>query len=354
MFHNDNIKFLQSKLFVRIFTYPLSILYTFIVHVRNYLYKIGCIKSYSLPGTCISVGNLAAGGTGKTPIIIELTSILLKKSKTPVILSRGYKSGISAKSIALIKDGRIIQTKNILGKVVPDEALMLSKRLPQVDIIVSPDRYQAALWYLNNHNKKKVTHWLLDDGYQHLKIKRDLNIVLIDASSSTQENVLPYGLLRESYKNLNRADSILFTRCRTNDNVDSLKNRIKEIKKLSFYKVQFINDWPVHISSKQVIQHKHMPALLICGIAQPLALKENLENIGIEIKQCIALSDHQEITWEHINKKTSGYQSLITTEKDYWRNPIVFKQCNLPVYISRLKLKTDLQPLLRQHYIITN
>ena len=351
MINNDNIKKLQNIIFIKIFTYPLSKVYSLIIKIRNILYDYKFIKTYSLPGHCISLGNISVGGTGKTPVIIEIVSTLLKYKQTPIILTRGYKSGITSKGIALLKNGYIYEKKNIKKNIYPDEAILQSKKLPNVIIIVAPNRYEAARWYMKKY-KQQPSHWILDDGYQYRKIKKNLNLVLIDSSSTVEDSLIPYGLLREPFSNLNRADGIILSFKNNKNNPDLLKKRILSIKTIPFYQAEFTDEWPKQSVTQKLLPIYSFPAILVCGIAQPSIFIKNLKNLNINIIKTITLGDHQQITLEHLNNHNVSKYYIITTEKDLYRNPSVFMKCSAPVYISKLIVKIDVENIFKKHNIL--
>ncbi len=186
--------------------YPPAYLYSIIVRLRASLYKSGIIKSRSLPCKVISVGNIAAGGTGKTPFTIYLCELLRDKSFKPAIVTRGYK-GASEGKTSIVSDG-----KNLL--MAPpdagDEAVLLSRKLPGVPVIMGSNRFEAGMLALERFEIDVI---VLDDGYQHLALKRDLNILLMDASKPFGNgHTLPLGYLREPAAAAGRSDIIVLTR----------------------------------------------------------------------------------------------------------------------------------------------
>ncbi|MEZ6191533.1 MAG: tetraacyldisaccharide 4'-kinase [Phycisphaerales bacterium] len=167
--------------------------YRLAVALRNKQFDAGLRKPAKLPRPVISVGNLTTGGTGKTPMVIELARRLLNQNHKPAILLRGYmKEGATASS---------------------DEAVELQRELGSaVPVMPNPDRTEGARQVLEKH--PEVTVFILDDGFQHRQVHRDLDLVLIDATRPFGFNhLLPRGLLREPARNLRRAHAVILTRC---------------------------------------------------------------------------------------------------------------------------------------------
>ncbi len=180
-----------------------SVPYAWAVNTRNRRFDRNTSKSKRVSVPVISVGNLTLGGTGKTPMIASLADWLLRQEIKPVIVSRGYKASL---------DGR------------NDEAVELSQMLPTVPHIQNPDRVQASTQAIDQYACDIV---LLDDGFQHRRLHRDLDIVLVDATCPFEnEHLFPRGTLREPIRSLRRAHIIVLTRC---DRVE--ENRRKEIRK---------------------------------------------------------------------------------------------------------------------------
>ena len=182
-------------------------LYSIIVRIRARLYQCGMLKTRRLPCKVISIGNLAAGGTGKTPFTIYLCGLLKDKGFKPAVVIRGYK-GASEGSTCVVSDG-----KNILMSPFDagDEAVLLSRSLTGVPVVMGSNRYEAGILAVDRFGADVV---VLDDGYQHLALQRDLNILLMDAAHPFGNgHTLPLGYLREPGSAAGRADIIVLTRC---------------------------------------------------------------------------------------------------------------------------------------------
>ena len=192
------------RLLLRIAALP----YATIIALRNVGFDLGLLRSYKIDIPVISIGNITAGGTGKTPIVIWLCNLLAGRNIKTAIISRGYKS----------KTGT-------LG----DEAAMMVKNCPLAKIITNSDRVSSAHKAIEKYDVEAI---VLDDAFQHRRIKRDLDIIAIDATCPFGfDRILPSGLLRESPNSLKRAQAVIITRidqC-TKNSLEEIETRIKSI-----------------------------------------------------------------------------------------------------------------------------
>lgn len=199
-------------------------LYGKIANLRNALYEKGAFKSFSLGAPTLSVGNIAVGGTGKTPLVAFVAEILAEKGEKVCILTRGY-GRENPKQRVLVSDGEKIPVD---VKTAGDEPFELARKLLGKAIVVADaNRVSAARWARETFG---VTAFVLDDGFQHRRVRRDLDIVLLDATNPFGNGkVLPSGILREPLENLRRADAIVLTRANLVENVENLKTQIAGI-----------------------------------------------------------------------------------------------------------------------------
>jgi tetraacyldisaccharide 4'-kinase len=188
------------------FLWWISLVYGGLVRLRRRLYTRGTLTSYRLPCPVISVGNLTVGGTGKTPMAIHLVEAILKLGYRPVILSRGYK-GLGEKGGAVVSDGHHVLCS---ARLAGDEPYLMAALLPTVPVVVGRDRYRIGL---DAEQRFKPDLIVLDDAFQHLRLKRDLNLLLLDARRPFgNEHLLPRGTLREPAACLQSADAVVLTR----------------------------------------------------------------------------------------------------------------------------------------------
>ncbi|MEZ4741239.1 MAG: tetraacyldisaccharide 4'-kinase [Bdellovibrionota bacterium] len=333
----------MQKILIRFFLWCLSWVYMLAVFVRKLSYKTRLKKTYQLPGITISVGNIAVGGTGKSPIVIELARYLIEQGHRPAVLTRGYKSGIKPEEFAILRNGSIQNSNFGIRNIYADEAMMQSKELFDVPIIIGRRRYQAAMWYLDIC-KEKPTHWILDDGFQHLQVQRSVDIVLLDAVEPlSDEKLLPLGHLRESKKALCRADVIIFTRCKKSFPSDVMMAEVKNISQAPLFFVPFEYGELSLISLDQYDVLKQNPRAeiaVLVGVAKPDEVIDYLVAIGKNIRHVIKVSDHQRFPLLAVKERIAGCSAVVTTAKDYWREPEIFHKINIPTYILPLSLKT--------------
>ncbi|MHC4870967.1 MAG: tetraacyldisaccharide 4'-kinase [Planctomycetota bacterium] len=292
-------RFSVPALFLKVLLMPLSLLYSLLILLRLQLYQIGILKKFKAGCPVISIGNLTVGGTGKTPFTIFLAEYLRKKGLNPAIVSRGYKPGSSGEN---------------------DEESLVKQRLTGIIYKSSPVRKEACLAALDSG----ADIIILDDGFQHLSMERDLDIVLIDSNNPYGGHfVLPSGMLREPYGALSRADIAVFTKCRQNNNsarLDKIKNSYPELK---YFKSSMTD-----IKIKDTDGNEAAPAepaeksaLLVSSIARPDSFRKTAEDSGFNVTGVLAFSDHHNYTQKDIhtiieNAQSSSSGCILTTEKD--------------------------------------
>ncbi len=301
----------------------IKLLYHILIQTRNLLYDYKILKTYKSSIPVISIGNITAGGTGKTPFVIYLTKLFLKRNCTPLIISRGYKR----KSVnqVLFNGGSDVSIND-----VGDEPLLISKKIPEVDIIINKNRVRAIKYA--EKSKKKYDVVILDDAFQHRSIKRDLNIVLVNTNQK-HENLLPRGILREPVKNISRADCLILTK-------NNPEFNWKQVFKNSSIPVFTCNE--EHFISN----HEKKEGVAFCGIGDPSSFWKILDQLSINITKKFVFLDHQEYTSTVINSIESALNkgdSFYTTEKDWVKLPENFiKKYNGVVIKMKVSVKDSL------------
>jgi tetraacyldisaccharide 4'-kinase len=272
-----------------------------------------------LPGFVVSLGNLTAGGTGKTPAAVMLAEWALDQGHKPAILSRGY-GGKSRQKVLEVSDGHAIFSNPVEAG---DEPYLLARKLKGVPVIISRARYDAGLY---THEKHGTDFFILDDGFQHIGLARDLDIVLLDASRPFGNlHLLPWGPLREPVNHLARADAFILTRSvegSTPTPLGLLKQKFPEKPLFRSQhmprKIFFPRSWktygPAFLTGKRVAAFS--------GIAKPEQFRDTLTKLGAEILSFKGFPDHHpfsraEIEGMILSAKT--VDCLITTEKDWVR-----------------------------------
>lgn len=329
---------------------PLSPLYSFAMSVRALLYEKNIFKTHKLPVPVLSVGNLTLGGTGKTPMVAMLAKQLLDDQFTPAIVSRGY-GGTASASVNIVSDG-----ENMLLDVgeAGDEPFMLASTLPGVPVLTGKKRIHPCHYAVNDFGADII---ILDDGFQHLSVNRDVNIVLFNATTlAGNSRVFPGGDLREPVKALSRADIFVLT------GVDERNERraksFQELltKKFPQTPVCFTKQASPVISSNSgaILSAEETPSPLFAfsGIAHPTRFFSILEDLGLNIVQTHAFKDHVQYgqkEQQKIRKCVSSCNAagLITTLKD----KVKLTQCDFGVQLFHLLIETEAaEPLLKFIY----
>ena len=293
------------------FTYP----YLAVLNTRNTLYKYGIVKSKRLPVKVISIGNITMGGTGKTPLVEFSAKYLQNKGRKVAILSRGY----GDQNHSMINDNS--KTKEFVN----DEYLILRENLKDVPTLLGRDRVQNAEKAIKDHD---VDCLILDDGFQHLRIKRDLDIVVIDSLNPFAEEVLiPRGTLREPLKNLSRADLFVLSHCSLNDE-DTLKSIYEKLNHINadIPVCESIHK-PVHIESikdNSLLEPEWLKGKKIyglCAIGNPESFASTLRELGADVIRLRVFHDHHSYTQVELDgviteAKTLGTDAIVVTQKD--------------------------------------
>ena len=292
--------------------FPFAILYGFITSIRNLLFDKGLLKSYSFDIPVIAVGNLSVGGTGKTPQIEYLIRLLSSKY-TIATLSRGYKRE---------SEGYILADSTSNAVILGDEPFQFYKKFKNIQVAVDTDRKNGIEQLLSQTKKPEVI--LLDDAFQHRKVKAGFYILLTSYGDLYSDDfMLPTGNLRESKSGAKRANVVIVTKCPATLSLDE-QNKIERNLKLEpnqeLY-FSYINyDEFIYSEDKtlKVSEIKNVAKLLLAGIAKPEPFFNHLNS---ENEEKLVFPDHRHFTENDllaINNKAQN-KIIITTEKDYVR-----------------------------------
>ncbi|MDD0854092.1 tetraacyldisaccharide 4'-kinase [Halobacteriovorax sp. GB3] len=300
---------------------PFTFLWENIYRIRRFAYKYGFLKQNNFRVPIISIGNLTFGGTGKTPFTLWVSEYLETLDKTVMILMRGYKGKLESSS------GIIRSKAKIRGNPVDygDEALILSRRLEKTSIVVGKNRSENLDFYFKDEEPDVV---LLDDGHQHLKLHRNINILLFDSLLPINRyKVAPLGYMRESFSAIKDADLIVLGR---SDQV-SEKRRLK-LKKflhekskgtIPFAEIGYKPTGIMDCSFNKVMDVeglKEKRVICVSGIASPLSFYSLVDSLGADIIHRESFPDHHYFKPEEISRLLDLAEKedalILTTEKD--------------------------------------
>ena len=294
----------------------LSLIYGSVIFIRNKLYDLNILKSKKAEGVeVICIGNIVAGGTGKTPAVQYFVKKYLNEGKKVGILSRGYKGKRKEDLLLVRNDKEILATSAESG----DEAYLHALNL-KVPVVVSKDRYKGAI-YLRDVCKVDII--IMDDGFQHRKLTKDKNIILIDATNPFGGNdYLPKGRLRESLESLKRADELIITKSNyvNNETLEKIKQRLSKYeKKISIATFSEENFYNMNGEEKELSIIKNKKILIFSSIANPKIFYETVKRLEPSQIEEIKFEDHHLYKSEeikNISEKGKDYDYIVTTEKD--------------------------------------
>ncbi|HAP35358.1 MAG TPA: tetraacyldisaccharide 4'-kinase [Bacteroidetes bacterium] len=299
------------------FLLPLVPLYGFAMVIRNWFFDVGIFRSVDVGVPVISVGNITTGGTGKTPIVKNVASILYESGKNVAIISRGY--GRRSTGTVIVSDGKNIMADADSGG---DEPLLLAEQLRNVIVIVDEDRVRGAKKAIEEFGATVI---VLDDGFQHRRIKRTKNIVLIDFQHSPFETfLLPAGYRRELISSFNRANAVVVTKAKgVNEALAELQHTTLDLivnKFSSSFQPTGIRHLFGGVKQSLEMLQGHS-AIVLCGIARPESFQQSLEQCGVRVKKYFNFPDHHKFNRNDVEKvvdsfNTSNADFIITTEKD--------------------------------------
>jgi tetraacyldisaccharide 4'-kinase len=311
----------------RALLYPLGVLYGWAVGIRGKLYDSGVLRPRKLQSAVVSVGNVTMGGTGKTPMVLWLAEKFLAEGKRVGILSRGYR-GANGTS---------------------DEVELLKNRLAgRVEFGVGPDRFANGRAL---EQRTPIDILLLDDGFQHRQLARDLDIVMLDGSRKLREqSLLPAGELREPASGCNRADIIIVSREFGRPAIEGIDTKRQAV----FYSHTRLLGFRRFAAGNRVHALGALgsgPFFGFCGIGNPRAFFADLERWQLPLAEIRAFRDHHKYTPADVHEllaaaTAAGAPALVTTEKDSYNLPPDF-QYSLPIWIAVIDVAvTDESELL--------
>lgn len=297
------------KLIKKILFWKLSIQFSLVTSIRNFIYNIGVIKSRQFNLPIISVGNLVLGGSGKTPTIEYLIRLLSKNYKIAV-LSRGY----GRKS-----NGFIIADSNSDTNLIGDEPMQYYRKFKNIIVSVDSNRVRGVNKLIKLNSKPEII--LLDDAYQHRRVKPGMSILLTKFNDLySDDNIFPLGNLRESKSNANRADIIIVTKCDKNISKDQKRHIIQKLnigdnQKIYFSSIKYSKMLYDKESSKLLSEFKNIKFTLVTGIANSSHMLNYLKDNDFNFNH-LSFKDHHNYSDSDISNINNN-EIVITTEKDY-------------------------------------
>ncbi|MBQ1568317.1 MAG: tetraacyldisaccharide 4'-kinase [Kiritimatiellae bacterium] len=326
-------------------------LFSAAVAVRYFFYRTGLLRRYPLGIQVISIGNVTAGGTGKTPVTEIFARTLAGEGRKVAILSRGYRRKEAPwwqrmfmqviEKPLVVSDGRHVLLDSEVGG---DEPYMLASNLPGVAVVVDRDRVKAGRYAIKRLGCDTL---ILDDGFQYQKLKHSIEVVLVDSTNPFGNGrMLPRGILREPVGHLKRADIIFLTKCRgdTSEVIEEIRryNRTAEIVECNHSPKVLKDVWSREEFPLEWLRGKTLCTL--SGIASPKGFENSLRHLGSKVVWCERYADHHryhpsEILYALNRTADMGADALVTTEKDAVRFP---RFENAPVKCLYLRIAIEI------------
>ena len=343
--------------FLRFLLKSLSRIYSFIMNMRLALFEHRIIRSKTLGCQVISIGNLTVGGTGKTPVVEVFARALQQNGRKVAILSRGYKKAETPATDRLhhlltfqtpkqqppriVSDGQSLLLDSEMGG---DEPYMLASNLPDVCVLVDKDRVKSGRYAIQ---KLGCDTLILDDGFQYLRLKHRVDIVLVDRTNPFDNGfVLPRGLLRESARHLSRASFVFITKS-PGDGSPDLRRQIRALNDKA--EIAECRHTPRHFQDVFSGERKPLDFVrglkisALSGIAAPRGFEEIVQRLGGVLVHRKRFADHHRYTQQEIIDEINaardrGADAIVTTEKDAVRFPMLERR-DVPVFFLRVEIE---------------
>ncbi len=329
----------------------MSYLYEFGVDCKLALYNSGLLKKEKLPCCVISIGNITVGGTGKTPTAQKMAAMIKEMGYKVVILNRGYRSHWG-REIGVVSNGnKIFMTAYEAG----DEAYLMAKTLPGIPVIIGKNRAVTGRYAVEKLGAEVI---IMDDGYQHWQLERDLDVVLVDTLNMFGNGcVLPRGTLREPLPNLKRGDLFLLTKTNQSSRLSKMQlrhtiakyNPSAPVIESIHHPKNFVEiaDWYKGISEniKSLEDLKGKDVMAFSAIGNPSSFEQTLSSIGLNILEAVRYPDHHDygmLEMQYINERASSLKAvaMVATAKDAVKIPTEFIYSNreIPLYILNMDI----------------
>ncbi len=336
--------------------YLFSLIYGGLVNLKLAGYKAGVFQKKRLGCYVISLGNITVGGTGKTPTAQRLAREIRELGYRVVILNRGYRAKWKGE-VGIVSDGRELHMN---PAEAGDEAFMLAKHLPDVPVLIGPERYVTGSYAIEHFGAEVA---ILDDGYQHWQLERDLDILLVDAVNVFGNGyMLPRGTLREPMSHIDRADVCLLTKVdqATETSRQYIRTVVREendhaiIVESIHQPRRFIelSDWHARIDSDgiDISQMKGKRVMAVSAIGNPASFEQTLSNLGAVVIESLRFPDHHDYTIAEMRDVADqatllDAEAVVITEKDAVKVPLETKDMiegklnyHIPIYVVSVEV----------------
>lgn len=328
---------------------PLSGLYGAMMKARRALYRNGLFRTHKVGAPVISVGNLTTGGTGKTPFVELIAREFARRQERVCILTRGYGRENPGKRVVVSNGSKILSDPLVAG----DEPLLLAENLKgAASVVCDADRLSAAQWAIESLGSSL---FILDDGFQHLRIARDFNLAVVDATNPWgNRRLLPAGMLRERPCELARADCVVITRAYDQVAADRLNSEVKKLSngrpvfrsRMKISELRQLGSAERNVTLQEI---KSLPLAAFCGVGNPESFFAQLHRAGFQLCHTKTFRDHHVYRQSEIDRMIDeshnrGAQGLITTAKDAVKlRTLTF---TLPGYFVGIEIEIDEQAAL--------
>lgn len=300
---------------LRLIFYPLYLIFEVLFRTGLKIHREFWSRPFRLKEPVVSIGNIVAGGSGKSPFVIALARRFSARRMNVAILTRGYRSGLKRGEYVVLLDGQaVMQHPDVdVSTLRADEAMMQSVKLAGTPVIVGADRQANALRWAAEHRPPDV--WILDDGFQHHHLARDVDIVI---DLPRESMLLPFGRLREPRSSLRRVDFIA-----SYDSSGDLQLTVAELAP--------------ELKCKGKKDHAKGEVVALCSIAHPERFAETLKKSDFSYQRWLTKADHR--YWSRADFVGLEIAKIVMTEKDYYRQPQDWEALGIEIWTVPIELR---------------
>jgi tetraacyldisaccharide 4'-kinase len=320
---------------------PFSALYSLATRLRLAAYRRHLFSVSKLDAVVISVGNITTGGTGKTPLVEWVCRVLADEGKRVCVLTRGYRRQNPNEQVVVSNGSKVIAEVAAAG----DEPLLLARNLIGIAAVVcNSNRSEAGRWAINNLQSEV---FVLDDGFQHLQLARDLNIVTIDATNPWGGGMLPSGHLREPLGGLGRADCVVLTRTEQTMELAAITAALQKIVgQTPVFRSRMVTTGLRRLGGETLdpVSSIQKPVAAFCGVGNPESFFNHLRREGFELAVERAFPDHYNYQQVDVDRMVAdargkGARSILTTAKDAVK--LSSFHFEVPCYVLEIKISIE-------------